>query len=272
MEMVPVSDKLCEKLIALGIPLEFQDVSSLTKLFPPEFKVANFGLSQNDIAEVLIAFVRHGLINLSALSPDSAARQAAGTHVCHFYRDGEEMVKMTATFLEEGLRAGERCLWVLPAWLNKDRAREASRALRADLADAEASGRIFFLTENEVYLNSSGTIRSAPEIIKFWIEQEQQARTDSFAGIRITGDGTLLVSTDQWQSGVDYECLADAEFKGRRITALCSYSLATVSADRLAEVMCGHSCGLVQRDGKWDELCPGSGVSTAIEFFQVVPT
>ncbi len=100
---------------------------------------------------------------------------------------------------------------------------------------------------------------------------EEGLRADSFAGIRITGDGTFLVSTDQWESGVDYECLADAEFKGRRITALCTYSLATVSPDRLAEVLRGHSCGLVQRNEKWDEIRPGSGVATAIEFFQSVP-
>lgn len=43
-------------------------------LFPADFKVANFGLSQSDIAEVLIAFVRHGLIDFSALSPDKAVR------------------------------------------------------------------------------------------------------------------------------------------------------------------------------------------------------
>lgn len=268
---VEVSPELCEKLMALGIPLERQDAASLSKLFPKEFKVANFGLSQSDIAEVLIAFVKHGLVNLSALSQVSAARQASGTHVCHFYRDEEEMIKMTATFLEEGLRAGERCLWILPAWLDKNRARLASQSLRQDLAAAEDLGRIFFLTESEVYLNSEKKIRSAQEIINFWIEQEQKARADSFAGIRITGDGTILVSTEQWQSGVDYERLADAAFKGRHVTALCSYSLATVSADRLAEVMCGHTCGLVKRDGKWDELCPGSGVSTAIEFFQAVP-
>lgn len=268
MKVVPVKEELCRKLIALGIPLERQDITSLSGLFPPEFKVAHFGLSQTDIAEVLVAFVNHGLISLSALSDDTAVRRPMGAHICHFYRDQQEMIKMTAAFLEEGLRAGERSLWILPAWLDGARAREASRAIRSALADAETSGRILFLTEDEVYLDPNGVIRSASQIIKFWIEEEYKARAAGFAGIRITGDGTGLVSTDAWTSGVEYERLADEAFEGRRITALCTYSLAAVSPDRLAEVLSGHSCGLVRRSGKWDEIRPGAGVATAIEFFQ----
>jgi hypothetical protein len=267
-----MKDDLRRKLIALGIPLDRQDASSLSGLFPPEFKVSNFGLSESDIAEVLVAFVKRGLISLSSLSEDTAVRRAAGAHVCHFYRDEAEMIKMTAAFLEEGLRSGERCLWILPSWLDGTRARNASRAIRSTLADAEAAGRILFLPENEVYLDSTGILRSAHGIIEFWLGEEQKARSSGFEGIRITGDGTGLVSTDAWSSGVDYERLADAAFQGRRVTALCTYSLATVSPTRLAEVLGGHNCGMVRRNGAWDEIRAGAGVAAAIEFLQAVPS
>jgi hypothetical protein len=266
-----MKDDLRRKLIALGIPLDRQDASSLSSLFPPEFKVANFGLSESDVAEVLVAFVKRGLISLSSHSDDTAVRRAAGAHVCHFYRDDEEMIRMTAAWLEEGLRSGERCLWILPAWLDGTRARDASRALRPGIDDAEASGRILFLSENQVYLDSTGILRSAHGIIEFWLDEERQARAAGFEGIRITGDGTGLVSTDAWASGVDYERLADAAFQGRRVTALCTYSLASVSPDRLAEVLGGHNCGMVRRSGTWDEIRAGAGVATAIEFLQAVP-
>lgn len=268
MNVVQINEELCSKLIALGIPLERQDPSSLSALFPPAFKVANFDLSKNDIAKVLIAFVEKGIISFSSLSDETAVHRTTGKHVCHFYRNEEEVIKMTAAFLEEGLRSGERCLWTIPAWLDVTRAREASRAIRSSLADAEASGRIIFLTEAEVYLDSTGIIRSADEIIKFWLEEEQKASTACFTGIRITGDGTGLVSNDNWASGVEYERLADEAFRGRSITALCTYSLATSSPERLAEVLGQHNCGLFHRSGAWDEIHPGAGVATAIEFLQ----
>src|SRR6185503_15043488 len=118
-------------------------------------------------------------ISLS-LSGEAAIRRAAGAHVCHFYRDENEMVRMTAAFLEEGLRAGERCLWVLPKWLTPDRARAASRAARAGLADGEMSGRMVYLSENQVYLDDLGVLRSAHGIIGFWLDQEMNARSKGF--------------------------------------------------------------------------------------------
>lgn len=265
-----MKEALRKQLIELGIPIERQDANSLSKLFPPEFKVANFGLSQTDIAEILVAFAQRGLISVSGLPDDAAIRRAAGTHVCHFYRDEEEMIRMTAAFLEEGLRTGQRCLWVLPPWLHAARARAASRAARAGLEDAEAAGRLLFLSENEVYLDSAGMLRSAQSIIDFWLEQEDRARASGFVGIRITGDGTGLVSADGWKSGVDYERKAEFAFAGRRITALCTYSLATVAPDRLAEVLGSHCCGFVSRNGAWDEIRAGAGVSAAIEFLHGV--
>jgi hypothetical protein len=266
-----MTEDLCRQLVALGIPLERHNAVSLSNMFPPELKVGNFDLSESDIAEVLIAFVKRGLVSLALPGDTIAMRRAAHGHICHFYRNQEEMVTMTASFLEEGLRAGERCLWVLPEWLNVERARTASRAARRGLLDGEVSGRLVYLTEREVYWDKAGILRTAPGIIGFWLEQEQNARTEGFEGIRITGDGTPLVSTDSWRSAVDYERLADAAFKGRRIVAFCTYCLQTISPHHLAEVLSGHDTGFVRRGEGWDQIHSGAGVQTAIQFLQAVP-
>jgi hypothetical protein len=260
-----MKEEIRKQLIALGIPVEHHDPKSLSRLFPPEFKVANFDLSQSDVAEILVNFAKRGLITLSAFSEDAAARHASGGHVCHFYRHQEEMVKMAAAFLQEGLRVGDRCLWVLPAWLAAARARAAAR-----FDDAEALGRILFFTEDQVYLDAAGVLRSPAGIIAFWLEQEKKARAAGFMGIRITGEGTGLVLTDAWKSGVDYEGLADIAFKGHRISALCTYSLSTADPGRLAEVLHRHGSGFVRRNGAFDEMHAGSGVAEAIEFLQSV--
>jgi hypothetical protein len=266
-----MTEDLCRQLIALGIPLERQNAASLSQMFPPEFKVGSFDLSESDVAEVLIAFVKRGLISLALPANTITVSHASHGHICHFYRNEHEMVETTASFLEEGLRSGERCLWVLPSWLDLETARTASRKARPGLSDGESSGRLLFLTEKEVYWDGSGVLRSAPGIIRFWIEQEQQARSEGFVGIRITGDGTSLVSADDWKSAVDYERLADAAFKGRQIVALCTYCLQTLSPNRLADVLSGHDNGLVRHREDWNQLHSGAGVETAIEFLQAVP-
>jgi hypothetical protein len=263
-----MKEDLRQQLIDLGIPCERHDATSLANLFPPELKVGSFDLSESDVAKVLIAFARRGLISLA---PAGHMLRAAHGHVCYFYRSQDEVVTTTASFLEEGLRAGERCLWVLPAGLSLERARAASITARGGLADGESTGRLMYLTEQEVYWDAAGRLRSPQEIIGFWLEQEQQARNEGFTGIRITGDGTTLVSTDDWKSGVEYEQLADAAFRGRRIVALCTYSLQTLPPDRLAEVLSGHANGVVRQDAGWNHIHCGAGVETAIEFLQSVP-
>jgi hypothetical protein len=127
-----------------------------------------------------------------------------------------------------------------------------------------------YLTESDVYWDRAGVLRSAQGIVNFWLEQEQAARDAGFAGIRINGDGTSLVSAEAWTSAVEYEKLADAAFKGRRIVALCTYCLQTIAPARLAEVLSGHQHGFVRSDGGWDHIHPGAGVETAIEFLQSV--
>lgn len=145
------------------------------------------------------------------------------------------------------------------------------RALRPGLDDAEATGRLRLLHENDVYLDASGRIRSIDGIIDFWLKRESDARAQGFQGLRITGDGTGLVSSDSWATGVDYERRADAAFRGRRIVAYCTYSLPAVSPARLAEVLSGHGSGLIRRNGAWDEVRSGAGVAAAIEILGSFP-
>ena len=75
-------NELHKQLMALGIPLERHDSASLVRVFPPELKVANFDLSQTDIAEILVTFVKRGLVSVS-LSGEAATTAALSAGAGH---------------------------------------------------------------------------------------------------------------------------------------------------------------------------------------------
>jgi hypothetical protein len=226
-----------KKLVDFGVPPEKHDAASLVSLFPPEFMVTGTSMSAPEIAEVFVTFVEHGLIN----APSAVVRRAQSSHVCHFYRSDEDSLCVSAEFLEEGLRGGERCLWIPPAWISIDRARAAFAEVRPTVADAERAGRLAFYTDDQVHVDERGRMRDGAAIIRFWLEEEQKALAQGFRGLRIAGDGTAIVVNEGWEAGVDYERDCDRAFRGRRIAALCSYSVKDVPVERLARVLSGHA-------------------------------
>ena len=163
-----ISEKLKKKLVQLGVPADRHDAASLAALFPGEFKISDASLTAAEIANVFLTFVEHGLIT----APRAQARPLQ-SHVCHFYHSDAEALSMCAAFLNEGLAAGQRCLWVPPSWIPVERARAALRAVRPSVDEAEAAGRLLFFTDDQVHLDGSGAMRDAGGIIRFWLEQEQ---------------------------------------------------------------------------------------------------
>ena len=258
-----IKETVKQKLIELGVPAERHDSASLASLFPPEFNVSGTTMSDAEIANVFITFVEHGLIN----APSAVVRRRLSSHVCHFYKSDEESLSISAAFLEEGLRGGERCLWIPPSWISIDRARDAFAAVRPTIADAEAAGRMQFYTDDQVHVDERGRMRDARGIIRFWLDEEQKALSQGFRGLRIAGDGTAIVVNEGWERGVEYERDCDQAFRGRRIVALCAYSVKDVPADRLAKVLAGHD-GVAKTVGGWADLHPGVGAVAAAQLLR----
>ncbi|MFP2934779.1 MEDS domain-containing protein, partial [Pyxidicoccus sp. 3LG] len=58
-----------------------------------------------------------------------------GSHVCHFYRSGEDLADSLVPFFQAGLEQNEACVWVTSEALP---AEDARAALRAAVPDLEA--------------------------------------------------------------------------------------------------------------------------------------
>jgi hypothetical protein len=171
-----------------------------------------------------------------------------GVHACHFYSNRDDLVATLVPYFVAGLRNNERCLWVAAPPLP---AREAIRALRAAwpaVDDALASNALRILDHEHWYADSQGL--KGLDVVQLWLQEEERALADGYAGLRITGN-TSFLAPDEMRPFINYEHAITARFNGRRIITLCSYALAQCDEAQLGQVMQAHNCTFERPDADW---------------------
>lgn len=171
-----------------------------------------------------------------------------GLHACHFYPDRQRLVEALVPYFLAGLRNHERCLWVAAPPLPALEARQALEAACSGVGQAFDSGAIRILDFDEWYAGAAGL--HGPDVVRFWLEEEQKALAAGYHGLRITGNTSFLQPGD-WATFMEYERAVSEHFYGRRIVALCSYTLQGRSAREVGEVMHAHECIFDRPDASW---------------------
>ncbi|QKT03466.1 MEDS domain-containing protein [Ectothiorhodospiraceae bacterium 2226] len=184
---------------------------------------------------------------------------AWGTHVCHFYRSEAELREPLVAFFRVGLAQGDKCLWVCGQPLEVDQARAALAEVVPDLAERERSGQIRLLDHARWY----GEIAAGSKVLQAWLDLEEEALSEGYRGLRITGNVFWLERGD-WASFAEYEAAVHEAFHSRRILALCSYPLDRCSADDVLEVLQNHECALVSRGGRWEPVHTATQLLAAV--------
>lgn len=170
-----------------------------------------------------------------------------GKHVCHFYRGRSGLEGLLVPYFRLGLEQNEACLWIASDPLPAAEARAALAAVVPDLADRERTGQIRILDHAQWYLEAGSLTRE--QVLRGWLEVEQEALRRGFAGLRITGNVSFVQSADH-EEFLAYEADVHRAFAGRRITAICSYPLAQWDADESLAVLRHHDVALVgENDG-----------------------
>lgn len=192
------------------------------------------GFDADTVAEVLLYLAGKNLIELrSVLEPALALEW--GAHLCQLYRSPEELLEMTVPFFSQGLRAHERCIWVVNAPLTVQAARDA---MAGALAQAERHpDQISYHSFEEWYLDGSGRMKPMEQVLDAWVQAERRALNEGYLGLRISGD-TLLLGQN-WDDFMRYEASVHEAIATLRIKALCTYS-ALRARGELAEIMCNH--------------------------------
>jgi signal transduction histidine kinase len=161
-----------------------------------------------------------------------------GTHACLPYVSAHEHRSIVAIFLREGLRRGERCVYVSEA-----PAREAVSAQLAELgtpvARARAQGALVMLDVDDIY----------PREVDFDPDRQIQllgslidaARAEGFNGFRGVGEAPREGFPNlSHGSMLRYEAAASDLLRAKRALGLCVYDRRSTDADTMVSILRCH--------------------------------
>ncbi|MGC4098608.1 MAG: PAS domain S-box protein [Nitrospira sp.] len=183
-----------------------------------------------------------------------------GMHTCHFYRDQAHLVSALVPYFVAGLRGNERCLWITAPPLPVHEAIDALRGAWNGVDGAIQAGAIRILDFDQWYASSAGL--KGPDVVQLWLKEEAAALADGYHGLRIAGNTSFLKEND-WSAFMEYEQTVTTHFKGRRITALCSYAWTQCTDHQVNEVLSTHHGELQSTDNFWTMVYPEQGLETS---------
>ncbi len=168
-----------------------------------------------------------------------------GQHICQFYRTADDLTEVLVPYFRAGLEANEQCIWVTSEPLGVDAARRALLVAVPDLPVYEARGQILFVEFATAYGR-----RAADELIQGWLECEEGALRSGYDGLRVTANA-YGIERAAWDEFARYERRVVGAIEGRRILAVCSYSLDRCVASDLLDVLNNHDSTLVRDENGW---------------------
>jgi signal transduction histidine kinase/CheY-like chemotaxis protein len=192
-----------------------------------------------------------GVISPACRHPSPLPDLSWGAHACHFYRTATDLLDCLVPFIAAGLERDEKCVWVTCEPARADAARAALARSLPDVDERIACGQLVIVEHDAWY---TGPARpTSRDVIDAWLAHERDARAQGYAGLRLTGN-TFWLQPGEWKSFAEYEETVHAAFRGRRIIALCSYSLERCGPSEIVDVVRNHSFALIRKDGEWEAI------------------
>jgi PAS domain S-box-containing protein len=171
-----------------------------------------------------------------------------GTHLCQFYESKKDLIDIVVPYLTEGLHANEFCIWITSLPLEVE---EAKAALKTSVPNLDAflkKGQIEIISYENWYLKNGKF--ETNRVLQGWIEKEQKALKNGFAGLRLTGN-TFWVERSLWNTFVEYEETINSVIGQHKMIALCTYCLKSCSGTDVLDVFQNHIGTLIKQGGKW---------------------
>lgn len=169
--------------------------------------------------------------------PDSAGEAVVARHGFWEYRDRTERAHVASLWLADGLRQGQRAIYV---------ADDPRRALIDDLADMpECDTRLqagaLIVARTDEWYDLSVPIDAAAQLQCYAAAVEQAAR-DGFRGVRTAVDITALVSDPARRAAhLRWEQVADRYLQEHRLLPLCLLDMRQADAiDAIDAIACCH--------------------------------
>lgn len=160
-----------------------------------------------------------------------------GDHICLIYDDEDEWIDAIIPFIMNGLKAGERCIYITDEH-DPDEVRRTLIDSIPDITSAETRGQ-FVLKDSGVY--APGGVFEPEKMISLLESEVQRALADGFNGLRVTGEATwILRDIDGSERIIEYEALLKDFFSKNECIALCQYRRSCFKAETLRGVLLTH--------------------------------
>jgi hypothetical protein len=184
-----------------------------------------------------------------------------GIHMCHFYRERDDLVAALVPFFAAGLNNNERCIWVTAEPLPSAEAKLELQKTGVDVEAAMRSGALSILDFSDWYTKAAGL--TSREVAALWLAEEERALEQEYSALRISGNASF-VTPETWPDFMDYEGIVHRAFDGRRIVSLCSYHVRRCSPAQILDVARRHSCALDHPDEGWQIVTDYSFTRTEV--------
>ena len=186
-----------------------------------------------------------------------------GTHFCQLYSGKADLVQSLVPYFIAGLKNNEQCIWITSEPYDAAEAAGDFRKLASGFETALTDGRLKILDYNEWYMDS-GSVYG--KIAQRWLDEERLSLTKGFDGLRISGN-TSFVSAPAWDAFMQYEQQIHDALKGRRILALCSYTVEEIDPSNVFEVIRAHQFSIHRCDGFWEVLGQSESLMRASQLY-----
>jgi hypothetical protein len=172
-----------------------------------------------------------------------------GDHVCAFYDTEEEQLAVATEYVADGLRRGERCLYVADSLAAIGRFCGRLDAIGIDSRDAIDRGALHLKTKNHAHLVDGHF--DSERMLRLLSEAVEEALNDGFIGLRTCGDMSWLLDQAPGSSQVvEYEALLTQFFQNVRAVGMCQYDRTRLPVGLLDHALSTHPTAVVDRAHK----------------------
>jgi len=174
-----------------------------------------------------------------------------GSHFCLFYRTAEDLADILIPYVEAGLKGNEFCVCIASEPLDRSMLIDVMRSRISGFDAYLEKGQVEVIPYTEWYVKDGSV--NADEIIERWDEKLRQGLERGYDGLRASGN-TYWLDSGVFHDFLEYEKKVDSLVYGRRIVALCAYSLDRCSAADILEVANVHGFTLINSGGRWKRV------------------
>ncbi len=161
-----------------------------------------------------------------------------GSHFCQFYETKKDMLEILVPYFKAGLRNNEYCVWVTSEFLTREQAVAAMEKDVPGFSGYLIREQMEILPYTDWYFK--GGKFDLQRTLDMGMKKHEQALSNGFAGMRASGNPYWIDNKKDWDNFVCYEAELNKAIGGRKLLALCTYSLKRCGVDEILDVIENH--------------------------------